>query len=113
VLPSRRSFNPFFGKGAHTREQYIQSYGLPPLRIDTLQNFEYRLFNILKAPEAFNELLAKVLPFKPQWTIDQSDQGQYFLKFTFGDNNVTSDGVGDGIVSIFVSVQGGQAAFLS
>jgi hypothetical protein len=104
VLPSRRAFNPFFNKNMHTRDQYIDLYPLPTLRTPILSHFESRLFNTLKSAEAFNEfneVLARVLPFEPRWTIDQSDQGQYYLKFDFGGNSHTSDGMGDGIVSIF------------
>lgn len=104
VLPSRRAFNPFFGRGAHTREQYLQNTELPAQRSSMMDNFQYRLFNILENQESFNEILHKVLPFKPEWSIDQSDQGQYFLKFYNGDNSHTSDGMGEGIVSIFAIV---------
>lgn len=104
VLPSRRAFNPFFGRGAHTREQYLQNTELPAQRSSMMNNFQYRLFNILENQEAFNQILHKVLPFKPEWSIDQSDQGQYFLKFYNGDNSHTSDGMGEGIVSIFAIV---------
>lgn len=104
VLPSRRAFNPFFGRGVHTREQYLQNTELPAQRSSMMNNFQYRLFNILENQEAFNLILHKVLPFKPEWSIDQSDQGQYFLKFYNGDNSHTSDGMGEGIVSIFAIV---------
>ena len=104
VLPSRRAFDPFFGRGAHTREQYLQNTELPAQRSSMMNNFQYRLFNILENQEAFNEILHKVLPFKPEWSIDQSDQGQYFLKFYNGDNSHTSDGMGEGVVSIFAIV---------
>lgn len=104
VLPSRRAFNPFFSRGAHTREQYLQNAELPAQRSSMMNNFQYRLFNILENQEAFNEILHKVLPFKPEWSIDQSEQGQYFLKFYNGDNSHTSDGMGEGIVSIFAIV---------
>jgi predicted ATPase len=101
VVPSRRSFNPFFGKNFLSRNDYINSYGLPSLRSSVLTGFESRLFTIVKSPGAFNEVLKRVLPFEPDWTIDQSDQGHYFLKFNFGDSSHTSDGMGEGIVSIF------------
>lgn len=104
VLPSRRAFEPFFGRGANTREQYLQNTELPAQRSSMMNNFQSRLFNILDNQEAFNKILHKVLPFKPEWSIDQSDQGAYFLKFYNGDNSHTSDGMGEGIVSIFAIV---------
>jgi hypothetical protein len=36
----------------------------------------------------------------PEWTIDQSDQGPHFIKFRVGATYHTSDGVGDGLVSL-------------
>lgn len=100
VLPSRRAFNPYFGKGEWSRDQY-QKTGLPAQRSSVLSGFEYRLFNTLKNPGAFNSLLSEALGFVPTWTIDKSDQGQYFLKFFNGKHSHSSDGMGEGIVSIF------------
>src|SRR5690606_19488642 len=70
-------------------------------RSSVLSNFEHRLFNTLKNPNHFNELLGEALGFSPSWTIDQSDQGQYFLKFFNGRHSHSSDGMGEGIVSVF------------
>ncbi|KLV51046.1 hypothetical protein SH16_00111 [Aeromonas caviae] len=104
VLPSRRSFNPFFSKNSNTREQYLYNTELPAQRSAMMDNFQSRLFNILENQDGFNQILHEVLPSKPDWSIDQSDQGQYFLKFYNGENSHTSDGMGEGIVSIFAIV---------
>lgn len=104
VLPSRRAFSPYFGKGTWSRDQYVSSSGLPPQRSSTLSGFEYRLFNTMKNPGPFNALLKEVLGFEPVWTIDQSDQGQYFLKFFNGKHSHSSDGMGEGIISVFAIV---------
>lgn len=104
VLPSRRAFNPYFGKAEWTREQYVSNSGLPAQRASVLSGFEYRLFNTLKNPSAFNALLGEALGFEPLWTIDQSDQGQYFLKFFNGKHAHSSDGMGEGIISVFAIV---------
>lgn len=104
VLPSRRAFNPYFGRAEHSREQHLNSATLTPQRSSMLSNFEYRLFTVLKNQTAFNEILHEVLTFNPEWSIDQSDQGQYFLKFFNGDDSHSSDGMGEGIVSIFAIV---------
>lgn len=101
VLPSRRAFSPFFSKSEWSREQYIANTGLPAQRAPSLTGFEYRLFRILKSPSVFNSLLKEALGFEPSWTIDQSDQGQHFLKFFNGTNSHSSDGMGEGIVSVF------------
>nr|WP_232468068.1 AAA family ATPase [Bordetella genomosp. 13] len=72
-----------------------------------LNGFEFRLFNILSDEAklaAFNSHLSEVLGFIPNWSIDQSEQGQHFLKFFSADNAHSSDGMGEGIVSIFAIV---------
>lgn len=104
VLPSRRAFSPYFGRAEWSREQYMESSSLPPQRSSVLSNFEYRLFNTLKQPEQFNELLSEALGFTPKWTIDKSDHGQYFLKFYNGKHSHSSDGMGEGIISVFAIV---------
>jgi len=101
VLPSRRAFNPYFGKSEWSRDQYQKNTGLPAQRSSVLSGFEYRLFSTIKNPAEFNKLLSEALGFEPTWTIDQSDQGQYFLKFFNGKKAHSSDGMGEGIVSIF------------
>lgn len=101
VLPSRRAFNPYFGKSSWNRDAFLTNSQLPPQRSSTLSGFEYRLFHVLSAPDAFNLLLKQILGFTPNWTIDQSDQGQYFLKFFSGTQSHSSDGMGEGIISAF------------
>lgn len=56
---------------------------------------------MIKQRPGFDALLKEVLGFEPEWTIDMSDQGQYFLKFTTGTTYHTSEGMGDGIISLF------------
>lgn len=104
VLPSRRAFNPYFGRNALSREQYLTASSLPPQRSSVLSNFEYRIFNTLKDPAKFNALLKEALGFDPIWTVDQSDQGNYFLKFFNGKHSHSSDGMGEGIISIFAII---------
>jgi predicted ATP-dependent endonuclease of OLD family len=104
VLPSRRAFSPYFGKGNWSRDAYLNNTGLPSQRSSTLAGFEYRLFNIINNPEKlsiFNDLLGEVLGSKPTWMIDRSDQGQYFLKFFNGSHTHSSDGMGEGVISVF------------
>lgn len=102
VLPSRRAFAPYFGRGdGYTRRTYLQNEVLQAQRSSTMDNFQYRLFNTLKYQDSFNKVLHKVLPSKPHWSIDQSDEGNYFLKFYNGNHAHSSDGLGEGIVSIF------------
>jgi AAA15 family ATPase/GTPase len=104
VLPSRRSFNPYFGRNVWSREQWVTSTPLPAQRSSVLSNFESRLFAIADDPRSFNDLLEQALGVKSEWTIDQSDQGSYFLKFYNGKHPHSSDGMGDGVISIFAIV---------
>ena len=102
VLPSRRAFAPYFGRGSnYDRETYLQQEELQAQRSSTMNNFQYRLFNTLKNQDSFNAVLHRVLPSKPEWSIDQSDEGSYFLKFKNGTDSHSSDGLGEGIISIF------------
>ncbi|CDZ27980.1 Hypothetical protein, partial CDS, partial [Neorhizobium galegae bv. officinalis] len=104
IVPSRRAFSPYFGKNNGQRAAYVNNYGLPPSRASQLTGFEGRLFEIEKSPDVFNAELAKVLGYMPQWSIDLSDQGTHYLKFVNGKHSHTSDGLGEGIVSIFAIV---------
>ena len=104
VVPSRKAFNAHFGKAEWNRDQFVDNSPLPPQRSTVLANFEYRLFNILKEPAAFNTILSRVLGYLPVWTIDRSDQGNYFLKCFNGEHSHSSDGTGDGIISVFALV---------
>lgn len=104
VVPSRRMFDPYFGKGQWSRDQFIENSSLPAQRSATFSNFQYRLFNILQDSTRFNALLARVLGYSPEWTIDRSDQGNYFLKFFNAGNAHSSDGMGEGLISVFAIV---------
>jgi energy-coupling factor transporter ATP-binding protein EcfA2 len=103
VLPSRRYFNVYFGKGIYTRDQFSH-IGLPSIRSQPLDEFGYRLFETIGNAEKlrqFNEILGRVVRPCPDWTIDQQDSGQYYLKVKSGDAFHNSDGMGEGIVSLF------------
>lgn len=112
VIPSRRNFETFFGDPGMrvSREQYGHGYQPPAQRVPTLPHFTYRLFELAKNPSErtkFDRLLARVLGYTPEWTIDQSDSGQSYLKFLWSaaDGSAqthSSDGLGEGLVSLFV-----------
>jgi predicted ATPase len=104
VLPSRRVFSPQFGKSSANRVDYMQSVGFPPQRTSSLDRFTTRLFEIQKNRARFDAVLAKVLDPVPQWTIDQDDVGNWFLKLTRGDIVHSSEGLGEGLVSLIYIV---------
>lgn len=102
VLPSRRAFNPFFGKAIQDRSTYIMNQiTFPSQRVNINDQFSYRLFNAEKNIDDFNKVLSKVLNPVPNWTIDQNDNGQYFLKFFKQIASHSSEGLGEGLVSLF------------
>ena len=105
VIPSRRYFNPYFNKNEVNRERYVLNNSLPQYRGAEIRQFSQRLFDIQNnKKEEFNDALGKVLTPCPNWTIDRSDHGQYFLKFKYDELSHSSDGVGDGIISLFFAI---------
>ncbi|MBI2985382.1 MAG: ATP-binding protein [Deltaproteobacteria bacterium] len=104
VLPSRRYFNPYFGRGQQERQAYATNVGFPQSRGAALDQFSGRLFRVLEKRAAFDAVLRRVLDPPPDWTIDQADGGQYYLKFSAAGQYHTSDGLGEGIVSLFFLV---------
>ena len=104
VLPSRRYFNPYFGKSAQGRDRYTRQHELPATRGEQVAGFSARLFNILNNRAAFDEILGRIIHPVPQWTIDRADGGNYYLKFSERDAYHSSDGVGEGLVSLFFIV---------
>lgn len=103
-LPSRRVFNPYFGKSSWNREQYITNPENIQFRGSQLNFFAYRLFDANKNPD-FNKLFWKILGKELPWTIDQDDTGQYYVKVKKSDTIYhNSDGLGEGIVSLLFIV---------
>lgn len=103
VLPSRRYFRTHFGNSMGVgRQEYIELLESETRdRGDRLDTFTFRLFNALKNQKEFNQVLQKVMDPVPDWTIDQSDEGNYYLKINASGQYHTSDGLGEGIVSLF------------
>lgn len=104
TLPSRRTFNPFFGKGTWNKQTYIQQSILPSIRGQELSNFNHRIFKIQENQEKFNAVLSEILYPLPQWNIDQNDSGQYYIKFNYDGSFHNSDGAGEGLISIFTII---------
>ena len=104
VLPSRRFFNPYFGSGQRNRERYAENHSLPDTRSTATDDFSQRLFYALQHLDDFNRVLERVVNPAPIWTIDQSDQGQYYLKIDSHGQFHNSDGLGEGVVSLLFIV---------
>lgn len=104
ALPSRRHFNPYFGRSAWQREQYASHMAGSAARGALLEGFSYRLFEIQRNRAGFDQVLQKVINPVPDWAIDQADSGQYYLKFTSGALAHSSEGLGEGLVSLLILV---------
>ncbi|WP_373482327.1 AAA family ATPase [Acetobacterium sp.] len=102
ILQSRRFIDYEFGKGQQTRDEYLfGSNKLENRRSSQLNNFYLRLFTIQDHKAQFDGLLIRILGSEIKWTIDQNDTGNYFIKYTFNGVSHSSEGLGDGIWSIF------------
>jgi len=101
VLPSRRSFSPFFGRGQTSRDTFAKAYEVPTSRNSELSGFTGRLFLALAQAANFSPVLERILGRSVSWTIDQNDGGNYFVKFNFGGAFHNSDGAGDGLMGAF------------
>jgi predicted ATP-dependent endonuclease of OLD family len=111
VLPSRRAFTAYFNDPGQSlqRQSYASDYQVPPLKTAVMDHFAGRLFKVNRDPasrEQFVKLLGRVVSPVPDWTIDQTDSGQYYLKFRWGhavdgSHTHSSDGLGEGLVSLF------------
>lgn len=103
VLPSRRYFDPYFGKSELSRQDYERLSVREHQRSNPINNFASRLFSAVGKQE-FNNILSKLIGAPFNWTIEQSDQGGYYLKCIDGKVSHNSDGLGEGIVSLIFIV---------
>ena len=102
ILPSRRFVEYEFSRNETSREDYIynqQNYANN--RVASLSEFSSRLFAMQRNKEEFNTLLKRVLGYDLHWTIEQNDNGSYYLKVIINGCEHSSEGLGDGIWSVF------------
>lgn len=100
VVQSRRHFDFQFSKNHTTKDSYIRQQTFSN-RSGTINDFSSRLFRIQKNRSVFDPLLEKILGSKMNWTIEQSDSGNYYIKYTKNGCTHNSEGIGDGIWSAF------------
>jgi predicted ATPase len=103
-LPARRVFNPYFGKATLSRQNYLNQDALPAMRSQFNERHAWRLFEALAHLDDYNAVLGRILQPVPTWTIDQSDAGQYYVKLISGDVSHSSEGMGEGLVSLLLIV---------
>jgi hypothetical protein len=69
----------------------------------TQEGFGARLFQIQVNKTGFERMLGRVMPVVPDWYIEQGTNG-YFVRIQRGAGYHDSEGLGDGITSLFVLV---------
>lgn len=101
-LPSRRFVEYEFYRNEAGRYDYIRNQQMNTSnRSAVLNDFSARLFNMYKKKKEFDPLLKRVLGEDLEWTIDLKENNTFYLKFTIDGCTHSSEGVGDGIWSIF------------
>jgi predicted ATPase len=104
-LPSRRVFQPYFGKGSWGRDAYATNIGDFQYRGQSIDQFSHRLFNAVSNYDDHQAVLRRVYGKPLSWTIDQNDSGQYYVKVSKSETaHHNSDGMGEGIVSLLFLV---------
>lgn len=102
VLQSRRFVDYEFYRSDMSRDAYLRNQQANIYnRTPTITEFNSRLFKMQKNQELFNSLLKDVLGYDLEWTIEQNDSGTYFLKLFTNGYAHSSEGLGDGIWSVF------------
>lgn len=107
VTPARRSFNQYFGNmGIGDRDWGLMDQEFS--RTQTRDNFVGRLRKVDRDPVArvaFDGLLEEIIGEPLDWTIDEMTTSQQFVKMTDpGGAWHTSEGLGDGLVSLLFIV---------
>ena len=105
-LPSRRFFNPYFNTGRWSRDTYLNNPPNFQTRTNALDSCASRLVDLNKGDSTqFDAMFGRILGKPLMWTIDQEDNGQYFVKITKRQGlHHNSDGMGEGIVSLMFIV---------
>ncbi len=106
TVPSRRQFQASFGRGGGAQRDWMHD-GSDFTRFRQHDQFTGRLFDLHNNEQKkakFDELMAEVLGHRLEWAIElgEGQQGQsYYLKVTTGEGvQHTSEGLGDGIISL-------------
>lgn len=102
VLQSRRFVDYEFNHSYMEREDYLRNQQMNiHNRTASIYEFNARLFKMQKNKAEFDLILKKVLGYDLEWTIEQNDNGMYFLKLIGNGCSHSSEGLGDGIWSVF------------
>lgn len=102
VLQSRRFVEYEFYQSYMERNDYVRNQQMNiHNRSASIYEFNARLFKMQKNKKQFDELLQQVLGYDLEWTIEQNENGMYYLKLIVNGCTHSSEGLGDGIWSVF------------
>lgn len=102
ILQSRRFVDYEFHRNIMERSDYVRQQQMNSNnRTASIYEFNARLFKMQNNKEKFNLLLKKVIGYDLEWMIEQNDNGTYFLKLIVNGCTHSSEGLGDGIWSVF------------
>ena len=102
IVQSRRAVPFEFHRSYGDKNWFLNnSMKLESQRSSSLNNFDVRLFQIEEEKEIFDKVLCSVLGKDFSWAIEQRDSGQYYIKYIQNGISHSSEGIGDGIWSIF------------
>ena len=102
VLQSRRFVDYEFHQSFMERSDYVRNQQSNiHNRTSSIYEFNARLFKMQKNKKTFDSILKRVLGYDLEWTIEQNDNGMYYLKLIINGCTHSSEGLGDGIWSVF------------
>lgn len=102
IVPSRRNIEQEFMKNEADREQYVEIYQKSENnRSHTIKSFNIRIFEIMKHKDDFDKLLKEVIGYDFDWTVEQRDNGHYYIKCINSGLEHSGEGIGDGIWGLF------------
>ena len=94
VLQSRRFVEYEFNQSYMERNDYVQNQQMNVHnRSSSIYEFNARLFKMQKNKKQFDKLLKQVLGYDLEWTIEQNDNGMYYLKLIVNGCTHSSDGI--------------------
>jgi energy-coupling factor transporter ATP-binding protein EcfA2 len=103
AVPSRRALDVTFAKFDQDRRTYASTQPHVPMR-QLRSHFAPRLFGIQRNRKLFDDTLCRIVGNVPQWYIEQTDGGHNYLKFCSASSPHSSEGLGDGLITLFYLV---------
>jgi hypothetical protein len=107
IVTSRRSFAPYFGKSVFERGPYVSHVQKLSGTREEQRQIPARIFHINSDPDRrarFQEVLGQIIDPPPDWTIEQTDHGDYYFKYSRGALTHSSEGLGEGLLNILIIV---------